>query len=287
MKSQNKIWFSILFLAATFTGYSNSWAVQVQTQPGAYDLDAIMRVMTVITLIFIAFILWLAVIYSEKNDNEGRLFKNPLIAFKKYLMRATPIEKEAEILLDHDYDGIHELDNKIPPWFSFLFYGTIIWGVIYMLVFHVFGSGQISANEYNQEMQQAAFERQLLIKSGAFINEATVTQLTDPATLSEGKEIFQKNCVTCHGQNAQGVVGPNLTDDYWINGGGIKNIFRIITNGVPAKGMISWQTQLDPKKIQTVASYVMSLHGTNPPNAKPPQGEKWEESNTDSANAQK
>ena len=287
MKSQNKIWFSILFLAATFTGYSNSWAVQVQIQPGGYDLDAIMRVMTVITLLFIAFVIWLAVVYSEKNDNEGRLFKNPLSNLKKYLVSLQPIEKEAEILLDHDFDGIRELDSRIPPWYSFLFYGTIVWGIIYMMVFHVFGNGQVSSNEYNQEMQQAAFERQLLIKSGTFINEATVTQLTDPAALSEGKEIFQKDCVTCHGQNAQGVVGPNLTDDYWINGGGIKNIFRTITNGVPAKGMISWQTQLDPKKIQTVASYVMSLHGTNPPNAKPPQGEKWEESNTDSANAQK
>ncbi len=283
MKLKNKILFSILFLAAMIVGYSNLLAAQTS----GYDLDAIMRVMTLITLLFIAFIIWLAVVYSEKNDIEGRLFKNPLIAFKKYLMRATPVEREADILLNHNYDGIRELDNRVPPWFSFLFYGTIVWGIIYMLVFHVFGNGQVQSTEYNQEMQQTAFERQLLIKSGAFINETTVTQLTDAASLSEGKEIFQKNCVTCHGQNAQGVVGPNLTDDYWIHGGGIKNIFTTIKNGVPAMGMISWQTQLDPKKIQAVASYVISLQGTNPPNAKPPQGQKWEEPKANSANVQK
>ena len=151
-----------------------------------------------------------------------------------------------------------------------------------MLVFHVFGNGQVQENEYKAEIKQAAMEREILIKTGAFLNEETVTLATDAATLSEGKDIFMKNCVTCHGQHGEGIVGPNLTDDYWIHGGGIKNIFTTIKYGVPAKGMISWQTQLAPKKMQAVASYVISLHGTNPPNGKAPEGTKWEETKTDS-----
>ena len=118
-------------------------------------------------------------------------------------------------------------------------------------------------------------EKTILIKSGLFINETTVTLKNDPATLTEGKAIFLKNCVSCHANDGGGIVGPNLTDDYWINGGGINNIFKTIKYGVPAKGMISWQTQLNPNQIQSIASYVVSLHGTNPVNGKPPQGNKW------------
>ena len=131
-------------------------------------------------------------------------------------------------------------------------------------------------------MQRASFEREMLIKSGAFINEETVTFVNDAASLAEGKEIFVKNCVACHAADGGGIVGPNLTDDYWINGGGIKNVFKTIKYGVPVKGMISWQTQLDPTKIRAVASYVLSLHGTKPANPKAPQGELWRESKTDS-----
>ena len=270
MKSKNKF-FAIIFLLFLFTEHSQIFAAETGD-----TIDSVMKFMLILTILIIAVVMWLMMIYSEKNDNEGTSFKKPLKKFRQWLTKSTPIEKEAEILLDHDYDGIRELDNRIPPWFHFLFYGTIVWAIIYMLVFHVFGDGQVQKDEYNREMQQAAVERQILIKTGAFLNEETVTQLTDAADLNEGKEIFDKDCVTCHGQNGQGIVGPNLTDDYWIHGGGIKNIFKTITNGVPSKGMISWQTQLAPNKIQAVASYVMSLHGTNPPNAKAPEGQKWE-----------
>lgn len=246
-------------------------------------LDKVMKTMLVVTLVVIAFVLWLAVVYSEKNDSEGKVFKTPLAALKKYLTKLTPIEKEQEILLHHDYDGIRELDNRIPPWFSILFYGTIIWGAIYLLNYHVFDDGQVQTKEYNLEVHQAALEREFLIKTGAFLNEETVTAISDAAVLAEGKDIFLKNCSSCHGQNGEGLVGPNMTDDFWIHGGGVKNIFKTIKYGVPQKGMISWQTQLDPKKMQAVASFILSLHGTNPPNAKQPEGEKWEETAADSA----
>ncbi len=267
----NKILFPFFVSLFFFFEQSNLFAA------GDESLDKVMRFMLVLTIIVIAFVLWLTVVYSEKNDLEGRVFKAPLTALKKALTKSIPIEKEQEILLHHNYDGIQELDNRIPPWFAALFYGTIIWAVVYLLSYHVFDDGQVQSKEYNLEVQQAAFERQILIKSGTFINEETVTLANDAATLAEGKEIFAKNCVTCHGQNGEGLVGPNLTDDYWIHGGGIKNIFKTIKIGVPQKGMISWQTQLDPKKMQAVSSYIMSLHGTNPANAKLPEGTKWEE----------
>ncbi len=268
MKSLNKNFTAVLFFVIMQAGHSQ---LSAATGEG-YDLDKIMRTMLIITLLFIAFVIWLAIVYSEKNDLNGDNFKRPLKAIKNYMMRLTPLEKEQELLLDHDFDGIKELDNKIPPWFNFLFYGTIIWGIIYLVVFHVLGTGQTQSAEYSEEINQAAIERQILIKTGAFLNEETVVELKDAVALSEGKEIFSKNCVTCHAADGGGIVGPNLTDDYWIHGGGIKNIFTTIKYGVPAKGMISWQTQLDPKKIQAVASYVISLHGTKPANPKAPEG---------------
>ncbi|MFH1196266.1 MAG: cbb3-type cytochrome c oxidase N-terminal domain-containing protein [bacterium] len=237
-------------------------------------------IMLVLTILMIVFVIWLILVYSERNDNSGELFLTPLLEFKKYLMRATPIEDEAKVLLAHDYDGIRELDNRVPPWFNFLFYGTILFAVIYMVNYHIIGSGDVQSQEYTQEVNTANLEIEILIRTGAFLNEETVTLLSDAATLSEGKDIFIKDCATCHGQNGGGIVGPNLTDDYWINGGGIKNIFKTIKYGVPQKGMISWESQLDPKKMQAAASFIISLHGTNPPNGKAPEGLKYEEPET-------
>ncbi len=281
MKSINKSFFAFLLLLITLFNQSPLLAAT----EGGFDLDKIMKAMLILTLFVIALVMWLAVVYSEKNDNYGNVFKKPLMVFTNYLTRLSPMEKEQELLLHHEYDGIRELDNKIPPWFHFLFYGTIVWGIVYMLVFHVFNDGQVQSNEYLAEIQQASVERQILIKSGVFLNEESVYELKDAASLAEGKEIFTKNCVTCHAADGGGVVGPNLTDDFWIDGGGIKNIFKTIKYGVPAKGMISWQTQLDPKKMQAVSSFIISLHGTKPANPKAPEGQKWEEPKSDSTTA--
>lgn len=277
MKLRYKIPAVIYFIIIMLSGITSVSAETTATD----TLDSVMKVMLVATLIMIAFVLWLITIYSEKNDGEGKLFKAPFAYLTGMITRIAPMEKEQEMLLDHDFDGIRELDNRIPPWFHLLFYGSIIFGIIYMIDFHVIGDGHVQADEYTAEVKQAEVERNILIKTGAFLNEETVTQLNDPATLSEGQEIFIKNCATCHGQKGEGLVGPNLTDDYWIHGGGINNVFKTIKYGVPAKGMISWQAQLDPKKIQAVGSYILSLHGTNPPNAKSPEGTKWEEPEMD------
>jgi len=182
---------------------------------------------------------------------------------------------EAALLLDHNYDGIRELDNKLPLWFQLLFLITVIFGIVYMINYHLLGKPNLMIDEYNNEVTTAQLQREELLKSGALINESNVTLLSAPEDLQKGKEVYTANCIPCHGTGGEGIVGPNLTDDYWIHGGGIKNVFRTISQGVPDKGMITWSTTLSPKQIQQVASFVLSLHGTNPPNAKPPEGTIW------------
>lgn len=252
------------------------------------DLMGIATKMLVLTFLLIAFVIWLAIVYSEKNDSTGDFFLSPLKKFLHFLTKSTPIENEQNILLSHDYDGIKELDNRIPPWFHALFWGAIVFGAIYLVKFHIVGSGNVQEEEYLEEVRIANVEQQILIKTGALLNEETVTVSVDAAVIQEGKGIFLKNCVACHGQNAEGLVGPNLTDDFWIHGGGIKNVFKTIKYGVPQKGMISWQSQLNPNQMQAVGSYILTLHGTNPPNAKAPEGLKYEEkadSTTSGANS--
>jgi len=187
-----------------------------------------------------------------------------------------PLEQEADLLLDHDYDGIHELDNDLPPWWVWGFYITIGWAVLYTIFF--FGTGSIpsSSDEYANEMieEQAKVEAYLAATGGA-VDESNVVLLTDAAALEAGKEIFAANCVACHLADGGGIVGPNLTDEYWIHGGSIVDVFSTIKYGVPAKGMIPWEDQLGPVAMQQVASYVLSLQGTTPANPKAPEGDKY------------
>ena len=188
------------------------------------------------------------------------------------LTDAVTIEQENDILLDHDYDGIHELDNNLPPWWLYGFYITVIamFGYMYYYLFQV--DSHVGHNEYVAEMQAAAEEAEL---RGASVDESTVEILTAEADIAAGKEIYTTNCVACHLASGGGSVGPNLTDEYWKHGGGIKNVFRTIKVGVPEKGMISWESQLSPRDMQKVASFVLSLQGTAPADGKAPEGDKW------------
>ncbi|HFC01242.1 MAG TPA: c-type cytochrome [Phaeodactylibacter sp.] len=198
-----------------------------------------------------------------------------------------PLEQEADMMLDHDYDGIHELDNKLPPWWLGMFYASLIFAPIYLFIYHGSDIGMSSAQQYEQEVKDAniaiaAFnmkeaEVEKAEGDAGGITKQTVTALTDEASLAEGKEIFTTNCVACHGKNAEGILGPNLTDEYWLHGGGVKNIFNTVTTGVPKTTMISWKGSLKPEQIQKVVSYILSLKGSNPENAKEPQGEIWKE----------
>jgi len=195
------------------------------------------------------------------------------------LTRSKDIEQEDEVMLDHDYDGIRELDNVLPPWWVNLFYATIIFGLIYMVRFHVVG-GYNQAQEFNQEVALANIEIEKN-KVANPVEEVTidkVTLLADAESLGKGKEIFINACAACHKVDGGGVVGPNLTDEFWINGGGIKNVFKLIAEGSKNNvTMVGWAKTLGTKEVQKVASYVLSLQGTKPAGAKPAEGEKWVE----------
>lgn len=194
-----------------------------------------------------------------------------------------PIEKEGEIDLKHDYDGIHELDNRLPPWWLYGFYASIAFAAIYLYVYHGSDIGVNQKEEYEISMKDAEQAKLAYLASvGGGLDETNVELSVDAGELASGKEIYIANCAACHGPDGQGLVGPNFTDEYWIHGGGIKNVFKTIKYGVPEKGMISWQSQLRPETMRNVASYILSLQGTNPPNPKAPEGEVWKEEPADS-----
>ncbi len=274
---KNKIKVNFISVLSLMLIFSTTLFAQTDTGANESDFGSVLKVIIAITAFLIAFVLWLVLVYAESNDIEGEKVVTPFRKFIHALTQSVSIQEEDDIMLDHDFDGIRELDNKIPPWWNALFYGAIIFGIIYMIDYHVIGDGNVQEREYQEEIQAANLQREMLSKSGALISEETVTVLTDAAALASGKEIFIKNCAACHGQNGEGLVGPNFTDEYWIHGGSIKNIYHTISEGVPAKGMISWKSQLSPNQIQEVGSYILSLKGTNPPNQKAPEGEKWVE----------
>ncbi len=194
------------------------------------------------------------------------------------LTRSKEIEREEDIMLDHDYDGIKELDNVLPPWWVYLFYGTIIFSVIYLVRFHVVGD-YTQTEEFNKEIELAELEKSKLPKDASEeISYETVDAVTDAESLAKGKEIFNNACAACHKADGGGLVGPNLTDKHWINGGGIKNIFKIISEGSKNNpSMVAWKSNLSSKDIQSVSSYILTLAGTNPPDAKAAEGEIWTE----------
>jgi cytochrome c oxidase cbb3-type subunit 3 len=207
------------------------------------------------------------VIPGKKKKPKGEVW-NKLLSLR-------PLAEEKELLIAHDYDGIQELDNPIPAWFMYLFYGTIIFGIGYLLNYHVFHTGQLQYEEYQTEMVQADVAKKLyLSKAANLVDETTVKQVKDPATIAAGQAVFNQNCVACHRADASGNVGPNLTDDYWLHGNKINDLFKTVKYGVLAKGMPTWEKVLSPIQISDVVNYVKSLHGTNPANPKAPQGVK-------------
>jgi cytochrome c oxidase cbb3-type subunit 3 len=213
---------------------------------------------------------------NNLNFKDSEWFKNLM----KSLTKSEPLENEDQLLLEHDYDGIKELDNNLPPWWVYLFYAGIIFGVVYMVRFEVLGADD-QEMELKKEVAQAKIEIAEYMKTAPdLMDEKTVTLLTEPADLAAGKEIFTTNCAACHRADAGGQIGPNLTDANWILGGGIKNLFHTITNGGrDGKGMIAWKGTLKPKDIQHVASYILSLQGSNPKDPKAPDGEVWVDEN--------
>ncbi|MCX8019980.1 MAG: c-type cytochrome [Chitinophagaceae bacterium] len=216
---------------------------------------------------------------AEAVSTEGLLavekIKAERLSWWDRFNKFVPLSREAELDLGHEYDGIRELNNKLPPWWLYGFYVTILFSVIYMWRYHVSHSGPSSAEEYEIAVAKAEKKiQEYLKKKGESVDENNVTLLTSAEDLAAGKAIFTDpaKCVACHGADGGGnAIGPNLTDDYWIYGGSIKDIFKTIKYGTN-KGMRAWKDDLSPKQIAQVSSYIKSLRGTKPDNPREPQG---------------
>jgi cytochrome c oxidase cbb3-type subunit 3 len=216
--------------------------------------------------------------FEEQTQPEGviaakKSWLSGLFEWWERMNRFRPIKEEAQIDLGHDYDGIHELDNRLPPWWLYGFYLCIIFAGIYLYRYHVAHSAPLSGEEFKIEMVKADIEKQEYLKKSANnVDENTVKLLTNATDLEAAKQTFVTVCAACHRPDGGGNVGPNLTDDYWLHGGGIKDIFKTIKYGWPEKGMKSWKDDYSPLQIEQLASYVKSLHGSHPVNPKDPQG---------------
>jgi cytochrome c oxidase cbb3-type subunit 3 len=202
----------------------------------------------------------------------------------KGLTDAVPLDKEDSVMMNHNYDGIRELDNHLPPWWTALFVITVVFSVFYIGIYHFWNASPLQEEEYALEMTTAQQEVEAFqAKNAAKIDENSVKNLVhDTKVVGKGKEIYTGKCAACHGMAGEGGVGPNLTDEFWLHGGTINDVFKTIKNGVPDKGMIAWKATLKPDEIQSVSNYILSIQGSNPANAKTPQGEKTSTAPSDS-----
>jgi cytochrome c oxidase cbb3-type subunit III len=174
------------------------------------------------------------------------------------------------LLLDHEYDGIRELNNQLPRWWVWLFNLSIAFAAVYMVYYHVLNKGQSMVDQYREEMKVGDVLKAKAI--AVFEQEMSSLQPSkDPGVLAEGRETFGKLCAPCHRADGGGLVGPNLCDDYWMHGSNFVDNLRTIWEGVPSKGMVTWKGTLKPSVIYAAGSYIYTLRGTNPKNPKPPE----------------
>ena len=179
-------------------------------------------------------------------------------------------------LLDHSYDGIQEYDNPLPGWWVFLFWACIAFSPFYVVYYHQ-GVGKLPLDEYAADVQ--AFneaEAARLANMGEATDALLLEMAGNPALMAEARNEFVTTCKSCHGEQGQGGIGPNLTDAYWLHGAQPMQILETITEGVPEKGMEAWGEKLSALTIRKLAAFVTTLAGTNPPNPKEPQGERVE-----------
>lgn len=248
-----------------------------EVQQSMFDIGDILLALNVVLLVF-ALILINLLSYSIKQIKQGVKPGQVYLSWWDKFAALKSEKTEQELELHEDYDGIKELDNPTPPWFNFIFYTTIIFAVIYLLNYHVIGFGKMQEDEYKEEVAEAKIAKDAYLKKvGNSIDENSVTALTDNSSVDEGKKVYMANCKVCHGEFGEGLVGPNLTDAYWLHGNTINSIFKTIKYGVPQKGMVPWENSLTAVQIQQVSSFIITLKGTNPANPKEPQGTLVEE----------
>lgn len=257
-----------LFSSSLFAGSADTGA---ESEYFMNFPDSAFWAFMILDIIIVMLILYLIGLMKGALSDYKLGGKEKSIFAKLNLTNAVEIEEEDTILMDHDYDGIHELDNDLPPWWKYGFYITIVWGAIYFFYFQVFEIGNLQQAEFAQEMLEG--EEQVAAYKAAnpnLVNAENVELLTDAASIKKGKEVYDGNCVACHAGNGGGGIGPNLTDNTWIYNGDIKGVFTTVSEGAE-NGMIAWKDMLSPDKIQAVASYVLSLEPAE--GGKDPQGE--------------
>lgn len=272
MKKIFKITLTFLMLFTAFVVKAQD-AIKIDAQSASrYESDYSYYLMylfifaTVVGFIYAAY----RIFGTKENTSEES-------ALNKMLYDAVPVDREEEIMTDHEYDGIKELDNHLPPWWVWLGYGTIIFAIIYTGYYHFSDFGMSQEQEYAAEMAYAKNQKEDAAKKLASVfDESNVKVVTDPVKLAEGKDIYMKNCVACHSADGGGTVGPNLADNYFIHGGTPTEQYEVIKNGVLDKGMLAWKDQFSPFQMQNVMSYIETeLKGTTPAKPKAPQGEEY------------
>ena len=261
--------------------FSAAWWSTYQTEILLLTIGAVMvlllGVLVVVYRMLVAMLKRLAIEAGKETE-----WQTPWQSFLSRMTQAVPIEQEGEIAL-HEYDGIVELDNKLPPWWVAMFYVTFFMGAGYMIYMYGF-DGPTQAEEYQAEMARAEEEVNAYLASlEEVIDETNVYVLQDEARLAEAGEYFQKNCGACHGKQGQGLVGlgPNLTDDYWLHGGDIKSMFKTVKYGVKNTSMIAWGKQLTPSQMHAIVTYAYNLHGTHPATEREAEGDLFERNPAD------
>ncbi|MHB1095255.1 MAG: cbb3-type cytochrome c oxidase N-terminal domain-containing protein [Gemmatimonadaceae bacterium] len=182
-------------------------------------------------------------------------------------------DNDNDKLLEHAYDGIQEYDNPLPTWWKWIFYATILVVPIYMWDPMGIGVGPGKEQAYTEQM--AAFTAAHPKAAGTYTDDQVAAFAKDPAKVEAGKVVYTTYCVPCHRPDGGGLIGPNLTDDFWIHGGKPTEIMKTVVEGVLAKGMPNWGKMLKPDQVEGVVGYVQTLHGTNPANPKAPEGAKY------------
>ncbi|MDW3193908.1 MAG: cbb3-type cytochrome c oxidase N-terminal domain-containing protein [Cytophagales bacterium] len=229
-----------------------------------------------VALLLLVVTLQAVAVFRKTEEGEKEVKETWFSKWWQSINSFKPIEQETVVLTTHEYDGIRELDNNLPPWWKGMFYATIVFGVLYLVNYHIMGSGQLQVEEYETEMAVAAKEVAAYKAAVLAMEGPSEEPVTGPEAIAAGKVVYQKFCSACHGAQGQGGIGPNFVDQYWIHGGSMANIITTIEEGVPTKGMIAWKNQLSGAEIQQVAAFIYDLEGNDPDGQKEPQGELFE-----------
>ena len=270
-----------LIMLSPFSGYSMSFSFEKDGWLMVSNLDNILMFVGNVVLLFILLDQKKTLRIIIENYDPTMISKNEAVeeeeiteSIVKLLTDTVPIAEESSILMDHEYDGIRELDNNMPPWWVWSFVATVIFAFAYLVHFHVIKTGDLQAIEYQKSVDEAQIEIDKYMSEMAMnVDENNVVLLTDAADIQNGKNLYKVNCIVCHKENGEGLVGPNLTDDHWLYGeGDVKTVFSTIKYGT-SNGMSEHESKLNPIELQQVTSFVLSMDYLE---GKAPEGTKIE-----------